>query len=211
MVDVFDYKKEYKELYLPKAVPAIINVPEMAFVAVDGKGDPNDKDGEYGKAVELLYGIQYTIKMSKKKRNRPEGYFDYVVPPLEGLWTVENKDDVKNKSKYIWTAAIRAPEFVDKRVFEWACNEMANKKNINTEKAKYIKIKEGLCVQCMHRGSFDEEQKTIAAIEKYIEENNLANDINNERRHHEIYLSDFRKVENEKLKTVLRIPVRRIV
>jgi hypothetical protein len=134
MADVFDYKKEYKELYLPKAVPAIINVPEMAFVAVDGKGDPNDKDGEYGKAVELLYGIQYTIKMSKKKRNTLEGYFDYVVPPLEGFWTVENKDDVKNKSKYIWTAVIRAPEFVDERVFEWACNEMANKKNINTEK-----------------------------------------------------------------------------
>ncbi|MDR2794031.1 MAG: GyrI-like domain-containing protein, partial [Treponema sp.] len=123
MADVFDYKKEYKELYLPKAVPVIINVPEITFAAVDGKGDPNDKDGEFGKAVELLYSIQYTIKMSKKKQNTPEGYFDYVVPPLEGFWTVENKDDVKNKSKYLWTAGIRLPEFVNNKIFEWACKE----------------------------------------------------------------------------------------
>jgi hypothetical protein len=209
MADVLDYKMEYKELYLPKAVPAIINVPEITFVAVDGKGDPNDKDGEYGKAIELLYSIQYTIKMSKKKQNTPKGYFDYVVPPLEGFWTVENKDDIKNKSKYIWTAVIRLPEFVNKKVFEWACNEVINNKNINTEKAKYIKIKEGLCVQCMHTGSFDEESKTITIIEKYIEGNNLVNDINTERHHHEIYLSDFRKVEKGKLKTVLRIPVKK--
>ncbi|MDR2447718.1 MAG: GyrI-like domain-containing protein [Treponema sp.] len=208
MADVFDYKKEYKELYLPKTVPAIIKVPEMTFVAVDGKGDPNDKDGEYVKAIELLYSIQYTIKMSKKKQNAPEGYFDYVVPPLEGFWTVENKDDIGNKSKYIWTAVIRLPEFVNKKIFERVCNEAANKKNINTEKAKCIKITEGLCVQCMHIGSFDEEPKTIAIIEKCIEENNLANDINRERHHHEIYLSDLRKTEKEKLKTVLRIPVR---
>jgi hypothetical protein len=209
MDDVLDYKKEYKELYLPKTVPAIINVPEITFVAVDGKGDPNDKDGEYGKVIELLYSIQYTIKMSKKKQNTPEGYFDYVVPPLEGFWTVENKEDIGNKSKFIWTAVIRLPEFVDKKVFEWACNEVTNNKNINTERAKYIKIKEGLCVQCMHMGSFDEESKTMEVIEKYIEENNLMNDINKERHHHEIYLSDFRKTAKEKLKTVLRIPVRK--
>jgi hypothetical protein len=208
MADILDYKKKYKDLYFPKQVPVIVNVPDITFVAVDGKGDPNDKDGEYGKAIELLYGIQYTIKMSKKKQNTQEGYFDYVVPPLEGFWTVENKEDIKNKSKYIWTAVIRLPEFVDKRVFEWACNEIKSKKNINTEKAKYITIKEGLCVQCMHIGPFDEEPKTIAAIEKYIEENNLVNDINKERHHHEIYLSDFRKVAKEKMKTVLRIPVR---
>jgi hypothetical protein len=210
MVDVFDYKKEYKDLYLPKTAPVIINIPEMAFAAVDGKGDPNDKNGEFPKAIKILYSIQYTIKMSKMKQNTPEGYFDYVVPPLEGFWTVENKDDVKNKAKYIWTAAIRLPEFVNKKIFEWACNEVTNNKKINIEKAKYIKITEGLCVQCMHIGSFDDESETITKIEKYIEENSLVNDINEERRHHEIYLSDFRKVEKEKLKTVLRIPVRKI-
>jgi hypothetical protein len=209
MADVFDYKKEHRDLYLPRTTPVIINVPEMIFVAVDGKGDPNDKDGEFGKAIEILYSIQYTIKMSKKKQNTPEGYFDYVVPPLEGFWTVENKEEVKNKSKYIWTAVIRFPEFVNKKIFEWACNEVTSKKDINTEKAKYIKIKEGMCVQSMHIGSFDDEPKTIAIIEKYIEENNLVNDINKERHHHEIYLSDLRKVKKEKLKTVLRIPVRK--
>jgi hypothetical protein len=148
--------------------------------------------------------------MSKKKQNTPKGYFDYVVPPLEGFWTVENKDDIKNKSKYMWTAIIRLPEFVNEKTFEWACDEVSNSKKIDTEKAKYIKIKEGLCVQCMHIGPFDNEPETIAKIEKHIEENNLVNDINTKRHHHEIYLSDFRKVEKEKLKTVLRIPVKRI-
>jgi hypothetical protein len=208
MADVLDYKKEYKDLYFPKTIPVTINVPEMAFAAVDGRGDPNDQDGEFGKAVEILYGIQYTIKMSKKKQNTPDGYFDYVVPPLEGFWTVENKDDVKNKSKYIWTAVIRLPEFVNRNVFEWACNEAKNNKNINTDRAKFIKINEGMCVQCMHIGSFDDESKTMGTIEKYIVENNLINDINGERHHHEIYLSDFRKTAKDKLKTVLRIPVR---
>ncbi|MDR3012902.1 MAG: GyrI-like domain-containing protein [Chitinispirillales bacterium] len=208
MADVLDYKKKYKELYLPKTTPAIIDVPEITYAAVDGKGDPNDESGEFGKAVELLYGILYAIKMSKKKQNTPEGYFDFVVPPLEGFWTVENKKDVMDKSKFLWTAMIRLPEFVDKKIFEWACNEVLNKKKINTENAKYTKITEGLCVQCMHIGSFDDEPETIEKIENFIEKNNLVNDINNERRHHEIYLSDFRKVEKDKLKTVLRIPVR---
>jgi hypothetical protein len=209
MTDILDYKKKYKELYLPKTVPVIIDVPEIIFAAIDGKGDPNDKDGEFGRAIQLLYSIQYTIKMSKKKQYTPEGYFDYVVPPLEGFWTVENKEEIRNKSKYIWTAVIRLPEFVNEKTFEWARDEVAKNKNINTERAKYIKIKEGLCVQCMHIGPFDEEPKTAEAIEKYIEENGLTNDINKERRHHEIYLSDFRKIEKEKLKTVLRIPARK--
>jgi hypothetical protein len=147
--------------------------------------------------------------MSKKKENMPEGYFDYVVPPLEGFWTVANKEDIRNKSKYIWTAVIRLPEFVNREVFEWACNKAKNKKEINTEKAKLLRKNEGMCVQCMHIGSFDDEPRTIAAIEKYIEGNNLINDISGERHHHEIYLSDYRKVEKKKLKTVLRIPVRK--
>ncbi|MDR1956680.1 MAG: GyrI-like domain-containing protein [Treponema sp.] len=209
MVNVLDYKKENKELYSPKKIPEIINVPEMKFMAVDGKGDPNDKNGEFNEAIPILYSIQYTIKMSKKGKNIPDGYFDYVVPPLEGFWWVDDKKDIGNKSKYIWTVLIRLPEFVNKKTFEWACNEVVKKKKINTEKAKYIKIKEGLCVQCMHIGPFDEEPRTVKLMEKYMEENNLINDINKERWHHEIYLSDFRKVESSKVKTILRIPFKK--
>jgi hypothetical protein len=209
MAGVFDYKKECKELYAPKTVPATINVPQIIYLAVEGKGDPNDEEGEFAKAIEVLYNIQYTIKMSKKKQNQPEGYFDYVIPPLEGFWTTERKEAIKDKSNYIWTAMIRLPEFVNRKTFEWARDEAAAKKNINMEKAKYIKITEGLCVQCMHIGSFDDESGTVEIMEKYIEENKLANDIGTERHHHEIYLSDFRKAAKEKLKTVLRIPVRK--
>jgi hypothetical protein len=190
----------------------IIEVPEITFVAVEGRGNPNDENGEYSNALKLLYGIEYAIKMSKKGNNIPNGYFDYVVPPLEGLWWFDNSAKVrpKDKSQYNWISIIRLPEYVTKDVFQWACNEVKNKKEIETEKAKYIKIKEGLCVQCMHIGSFDEELKTIKLIEKYIEENNLINDlINEERKHHEIYLSDPRKTEKSKMKTILRIPVKR--
>ncbi|MDR2146079.1 MAG: GyrI-like domain-containing protein [Tannerella sp.] len=207
--NVKDYKKEYKKLYQPKTAPEMVEVGEMQFVAVEGRGNPNDENGEFGAAIKILYAIQYTIKMSKKGKTVPEGYFDYVVPPLEGFWTVENKADLKDKSKFFWTAVIRLPEFVDKEIFDRACNEVIHRKNINTEKAKYIRIKEGLCVQCMHIGPFDDEPATIAKMEKFMEENNLANDITATRHHHEIYLSDFRKTDASKLKTVLRIPVKR--
>jgi hypothetical protein len=211
MAETFDYKKEYKDLYSPKNQPVIIEVPEITFVAVEGKGNPNDENGEYQKAVEILYGISYTVKMSKKGNNIPNGYFDYVVPPLEGLWWLDNSTNwTKDKSKYNWISIIRLPEYVTEEVFQWACNEVKNKKKVETEKAKCIKINEGLCVQCMHIGSYDEEPKTIKLMEKYIEENNLIIDINEKRKHHEIYLSDPRKTENLKLKTVLRIPVRKI-
>ena len=211
MATALDYKKEYKDLYSPKNQPMIIDVPEITFVAVEGKGNPNDKNGEYHKAMELLYGIEYTIKMSKMGTNIPNGYFDYVVPPLEGLWWVDNSTTIppKDKSEYNWISIIRLPEYVTEDVFSWARNEVKNKKNIETEKAEYIKIKEGLCVQCMHIGSYDEEQKTIKLMEKYIEENILVNDINEKRRHHELYLSDPQKTAAEKLKTILRIPIRR--
>ncbi|MDR2086737.1 MAG: GyrI-like domain-containing protein, partial [Dysgonamonadaceae bacterium] len=198
MANVLDYKKEYKELYSPKNQPVIIEVPEITFVAVEGRGNPNDENGEYSNALKLLYGIQYTIKMSKKGNNVPDGYFDYVVPPLEGLWWFDNstKNPPKDKSQYNWISIIRLPEYVTRDVFQWACTEVKNKKKIETDKVKYIKIKEGLCVQCMHIGSFDEEAKTVKLIEKYIEENNLINDLANEKRkHHEIYLSDPRKTE----------------
>src|SRR5215469_11754244 len=211
MANAMDYKKEYKDLYLPKTKPMVINVPEMCFVAVEGKGDPNVKDGEYQKAIGILYGIQYTIKMSKMGNNKLDGYFEYVVPPLEGLWWLDNNEWIfkKDKSKFNWISIIRLPEFVNKDIFKWACDEVAKKKNIEAKIAKYIKIKEGLCVQCMHIGSYDDEPKTIKLIDEYIEENNLENDINEKRRHHEIYLSDPRKTETSKLKTVIRIPVKK--
>jgi hypothetical protein len=207
-----DYKKEFKDFYLPKTKPMIIDVPEMQFVAVEGKGDPNDKDGDYHKAMQILYSIQFTIKMSKMGNNKFDGYFDFVVPPLEGLWWLDNNEKLvpgKNKSKYNWISMIRFPEFVDKNIFKWACDEVLNKKNIETKNAKYLKIKEGLCVQCMHIGSYDDEPKTINMMEAFIEENNLKNDFTDKRRHHEIYLSDPRKTANERLRTVIRIPVRK--
>ena len=210
MADIMDYKKEYKDLYLPKIEPSIIKIPEMIFVAVEGKGDPNETDGEYKAALEVLYGIQYTIKMSKKGTFIPNGYFDYVVPPLEGLWWTLGKEiDLKNKSKFNWISMIRLPEYVNKDVFKWACEEVTKKKKINTEKAYLYKFTEGLCVQCMHIGSYDNEPKTLGLIDEYINENNLSKDINDKRRHHEIYLSDPRKSEPEKMKTVLRIPVKK--
>ena len=209
MTSVKDYKKEYKDLYQPKTTPSIVEVEEMQFVAVEGKGNPNDENGEYQRAIEVLYGIQYTIKMSKKG-NPVQGYFDYVVPPLEGFWWLENNEDwIENKSKYCWISLIRLPEFVDEKVFEWACEEVSKKKKIDTTKAKFLKINEGLCVQCLHIGSFDDEPKTLKQMNEFIEKNGLQNDINETRRHHEIYLSDPRKTEAAKLKTVLRIPVKK--
>ena len=210
MPEVMDYKKEYKDLYLPKNEPAIIQVPEILFIAVDGKGNPNDADGEYQKALEVLYGIQYTIKMSKKGTYVPKGYFDYAVPPLEGLWwTVDKEFDITNKSNYNWISMIRLPEYVTKDVFTWACEEAAKKKKINTEKAHLLKFAEGLCVQCMHIGPYDDEPKTLALMDDFIKKNNLKKDINSKRRHHEIYLSDPRKADPSKTKTVLRIPVKK--
>ena len=203
-----DYKKEYKALYLPKTKPMIIDIPEIQFVAVEGKGNPNEENGEYQKALRILYGIQYTIKMSKKGNNLPENYFDYVVPPLEGFWWLDKNDTFSSKSKYNWISLIRLPEFVNKDIFKWACDEVSKNKNIETKDAKHIKIKEGLCVQCMHIGSYDNEPKTLKLMDEFIEENNLEKDLNEKRRHHEIYLNDPRKTEITKLKTVLRIPVK---
>ncbi|MDR2887992.1 MAG: GyrI-like domain-containing protein [Bacteroidales bacterium] len=206
-----DYRKEYKDLYLPKTKPMIIDIPEMQFVAIEGKGDPNDKNGEYFKALQLLYAIQFTIKMSKMGKHKLNGYFDYVVPPLEGLWWFDSNETFspKNKSEYNWISMIRLPEFVDLDIFKWACSEVLLKKSMETENAKFIKIKEGLCVQCMHMGSYDNEPQTINMMEEFIGENNLKNDISGKRKHHEIYLSDPRKTAVEKIKTVIRIPVRK--
>jgi len=201
-----DFKKTQKELYQPATTPSIIDVPEMTFIAVDGKGDPNTSE-EYAAAIEVLYGLSYGIKMGNKAT------LEYVVPPLEGFWSVDGEYDgygITDKNKFYWTAAIRQPDFVTAAVFESAKTALAKKKpNLDTSKARLIKIAEGLCVQAMHIGSYDDEPATIAAMERYMEETGYAIDMNETRRHHEIYLSDPRKVTPDKLKTVIRHPIRK--
>ena len=206
----FDFKKEYKEFYMPKGKPEIVTVPKMNYIAVRGKGNPNEEDGEYKKSIELLYGIAYTIKMSKKGDHKIEGYFDYVVPPLEGFWWQENLDgiDYGHKENFQWISVIRVPDFVTKADFDWAIEEATRKKKMDFSKVEFLEIEEGLCVQCMHSGSYDGEPATVAAMDKFIADNGYENDISDTRRHHEIYLSDARKVAPEKLKTVIRHPIR---
>ena len=208
----FDFKKEYKEFYMPKGKPEIVTVPKMNYIAVRGKGNPNEEDGEYKKFIELLYGIAYTIKMSKKGDHKIEGYFDYVVPPLEGFWWQENVDgiDYSHKENFQWISVIRLPDFVTKADFDWAIEEATRKKKMDFSKVEFLEIEEGLCVQCMHSGSYDNEPATVAAMDKFIADNGYKNDISDTRRHHEIYLSDARKIAPEKLKTVIRHPIKKI-
>lgn len=207
----FDYKKEYKALYLPKEMPSIVEVPSMQYAAVRGHGDPNEPEGEYGRAVAVLYGISYTIKMSYKGSRKVDGFFEYVVPPLEGFWWMEGGApgvDYRNKSGFNWISIIRVPEFVTEEVFAWAKEEAQRKKGIDTSLAELITVSEGLCVQCLHIGSYNEEPATVAKMDHYLLEQGYENDISDLRRHHEIYLSDPRKVSPERMKTVIRHPVR---
>ncbi|MBP5578291.1 MAG: GyrI-like domain-containing protein [Ruminococcus sp.] len=207
----FDYKKEYKEYYLPKNKPEIVDIPPMSFIAVRGKGDPNEEGGEYKEALELLYGIAYTIKMSRKTDYRIEGYFDYVVPPLEGLWEQKGRVgiDYSRKSDLVWTAMIRVPDFVTKKDFEWAVAQAAEKKKRDFSKVEFITYEEGLCVQCMHLGPYDDEPATVALMDDFAADSGYDTDITEKRQHHEIYLSDPRKTAPEKLKTVIRHPVKK--
>ncbi len=207
----FDFKKEYKEVYLPDKKPGIILVPKMNYIAVRGQGDPNQEDGEYKQAIGLLYGIAFTIKMSKKGDRQIDGYFDYVVPPLEGFWWQPGVTgiDYAHKENFRWISVIRLPDFVTKADFDWAVDEATKKKKTDFSKVEYMAYDEGLCVQCMHIGSYDDELKTAALMHEYIEQQGYALDITDERLHHEIYLSDARKVAPEKLKTVIRHPVRK--
>ncbi len=207
----FDYKKEYREYYLPKTKPEIVDVPEMNFIAVSGKGDPNQPDGDYKKAVGMLYTIAYTIKMSRKTDHCIEGYFDYVVPPLEGFWRQEGREgmDYSHKEDFIWTSVIRLPDFVTEADFRWAVQEAERKKHMDLSKAEFLRIREGLCVQCMHIGPYDDEQETVSKMDRFLEENGYENDFSEERIHHEIYLSDVTRTAPAKLKTVIRHPVRR--
>lgn len=216
-MEKLDFKKAYKDLYLPKTEAVVIDVPSMKFIMIQGKGDPNNENGEYQEALALLYGLSFTIKMSKKGNKEIEGYIDYVVPPLEGYWKMGNSTniDFEHKEKFEWTAMIRQPDFVTKEVFDWACEELKKKKGLPVEKAQFKEVTEGLCVQCMHIGCYDDEPKTIKKIEEYIAKEGLQNDIGTRledgttRLHHEIYLSDPRKTKPENLKTVLRVPVRK--
>lgn len=206
----FDYKKEYKEFYMPPNKPGIVDVPPMNYIAVRGKGDPNDEDGEYKQAIGLLYAIAYTIKMSKKSSRQIEGYFDYVVPPLEGFWWQEGLQgiDYAHKEKFCWISLIRLPDFVTKADFDWAIAEATAKKKTDFSKVEFFSYHEGLCVQCMHIGSYDDEPGTIALMDDFVQENGYTIDITESRYHHEIYISDARRVQPEKRKTVVRIPIK---
>lgn len=208
----FDYKKEYKEFYLPKNKPTIINIPKMTYLAVRGKGNPNDAEGEYKKSINLLYTIAFTIKMSYKGNYKIKGYFEYVVPPLEGFWWQDNVKgmDYSRKDDLQFISLIRLPDFVTKKDFDWAINEATNKKKQDFSKVEYLTYDEELCVQCMHIGCYDDEVKTVELMHKFIKENNFALDISDTRYHHEIYLSDPRRVDSNKLKTVIRHPIRKI-
>ena len=208
----FDYKKEYKEFYLPKNKPALITVPSMNFIAVRGKGDPNEENSTYRQSIGLLYGIAYTIKMSKMGMHQIKGYFDYVVPPLEGLWWQKgiNGIDYAKKETFEWISMIRLPDFVTKTEFDWAKTEAAEKKKTDFSGVEFLTYDEGLCVQCMHIGPYDNEPATIEAMDQFANEQGFSPDMEGTRRHHEIYLSDPRKCKPENLKTVIRHPIKNI-
>lgn len=207
----FDFKKEYKEFYMPKSKPEIVTVPKANYIAVRGKGDPNDEGGAYQQAVGILYAVAYTLKMSYKTDYRIEGFFDYVVPPLEGFWWQEgvNGIDYSDKPTFNWTSVIRLPDFVTQKDFDWATGEAEKKKHLDCSKAEFLTIDEGLCVQIMHIGPFDDEPATVSTMNAYLLENGYENDFSDNRLHHEIYLSDARKVAPEKWKTVIRHPIKR--
>lgn len=210
-MEKLDYKKEYKDLYQPAAKPSLIDVPEMSFFAVDGAGDPNTSPA-YAEALEILYGLSFTVKMSKMNGTQPDGYFEYVVPPLEGLWFADGVSfdglNVSDKDKFKWVSMIRQPEFVTEEVFGWAKDLLAKKKpQLDLSKARFMTLTEGLCVQIMHKGPYDSEPESIMKMKRFAEENGLTEDFSAERLHHEIYLSDPRKCAPERLRTVIRHPV----
>lgn len=207
----FDFKKEFKEFYIPKNKPAIVTVPKMNYIAVRGEGDPNEEGGAYQQAVGVLYALAYTLKMSYKTDYKIEGFFEYVVPPLEGFWWQEGIKgvDYSDKSTFRWISVIRLPDFVTKKDFDWAVETASKKKKTDCSAAEFLTVEEGLCVQMMHVGPFDEEPATVAQMDAYLQENGYENDLSDSRMHHEIYLSDPRKAAPEKWKTVIRHPVKK--
>ncbi len=207
---VFDFKKEHKELYMPKNTPSIIKVPKMNFLAVKGRGNPNEVDGEYQIAINLLYAIAYTLKMSYKGDYKIEGFFEYVVPPLEGFWWQEGIKGYDNTKKddFSWVSLIRIPDFITQKDFDWAKQTATAKKKTDFSKVEFFVYDEGLCVQCMHLGSYDDETITTKKMEEFAQSNGYILDISKTRHHHEIYLSDPRKTDVAKLKTVIRHPIK---
>lgn len=208
----FDYKKEYKEFYLPKNRPSIVEIPSMNYLAVRGRGNPNDENGEYKRSIGLLYAIAFTIKMSYKGSHKIDGYFEYVVPPLEGFWWQDGKQgmDYSRKDDLNFISVIRLPDFVTKADFEWATQEATRKKHQDFSQVEFLTYNEGLCVQCLHVGAYDDEPATVELMHAYMTENGYELDIQNPRYHHEIYLSDPRKCDASRLKTVIRHPVRKV-
>ncbi len=206
----FDYKKEYKSFYMPPARPVIVEVPKMNFIAIRGKGNPNDEEGEYKTAVGLLYAVSYTLKMSYKGEHQIKGYFEYVVPPLEGFWWQDGIAgvDYSNKDTFNWISVIRVPDFIAETDFQWAVEEATRKKKLDFSNMEFWSHEEGLCVQCMHIGSFDNEPETVRAMEEFASLKGYVIDLSDTRLHHEIYLSDPRKVDVSKLKTVIRHPIK---
>ena len=208
----FDFKKEYKEFYMPKNRPEIVNVPKANYIAVRGKGDPNEEGGAYQQAISVLYSVAYTLKMSYKTEYKIEGFFEYVVPPLEGFWWQDDVDgiDLSDKSSFNWISVIRLPDFVSKADFAWAVETAEKKKKMDCSSAEFLTIEEGLCVQIMHIGAYDDEPATVVIMDEYLETIGYVNDMNESRLHHEIYLSDARKVAPEKRKTVIRHPIKEV-
>jgi hypothetical protein len=208
----FDYKKEYKEYYMPKNRPEIVSIPPMNFAAVKGKGNPNVEGGDYQRAIGVLYAVAYTLKMSYRTEHKIEGYFEYVVPPIEGFWWQKGTDgvDYGDKDAFEWLSVIRLPDFITKADFDWAVRVAGEKKKTDCSRAEFLTIEEGLCVQIMHHGAFDSEPDTIKIMDDYLSENGYENDFSGLRRHHEIYMSDARRVVPEKWKTVIRHPVRKL-
>lgn len=208
----FDFKKEYKEFYLPPKKPGIVTVPPMHYIAVRGKGDPNDEKGEYKAGIGLLYAVAFTIRMSYKGEHKIDGFFQYVVPPLEGLWWQEGVEemDYAHKEDLQFISMIRLPDFVTREDFDWAVAEASEKKNMDFGNVEFFSYNEGECVQCMHIGSYDDEPKTVAAMNTYMEQEGYELDFTEVRRHHEIYLSDPHRCDVSRLRTVLRHPVRKI-
>lgn len=207
----FDFKKEFKEFYQPKTKPSIITIPKMNYLAVRGTGDPNQEDSAYKESIELLYGVAYTLKMSHKTDYKIEGFFDYVVPPLEGFWWQEDREgvDYGHKEQFSFISVIRLPDFVSKDNVDWAISQASKKKKRDFSRVEFFTYDEGLCVQCMHVGPYNDEPKTVEAMHQFMEEEGYVLDITLERMHHEIYLGDVRKTAAEKLKTVLRHPIKK--
>ncbi len=208
----FDFKKEYRDLYQPKTKPSIVEVPAIRFLSVEGEGDPNEAGGAYQHALELLYGVAYTLKMCYKTDRVIEGFYQYVVPPLEGFWWQPNVEgvDYANKAGFHWLSVIRVPEFVSEQDFDWAIEAATAKKKMDFSPVRLVEVDEGLCVQCMHVGPYDDEPATVAAMHEFAETQGFVPDFSDERRHHEIYLSDPRKADPAKMKTVVRHPIRRV-